>query len=260
MSTHCLGSLSITRISRERECIINWSLHNLFMFFLVAFVTVPFTGILVRYRLAYHPKETPANAAEPEADACRQAGSKELEPVMTKPTFWSVAKRIYHLEVSIWHRMFYIYWIYHSKGRSGFYKGISEALFTYVLSFTRVTVSYNRSSNNHRQLYNVYQLWELFEQTLHIPWSFNPHSDIDRKYGRDPFLQFRAGLDLSVCQHKGFVYVSLKHIIVLSQHEANWRFLELVSKTAPTRSLPISSAPDHIEWWRRAFFLPSSVK
>ncbi|KAG5733227.1 hypothetical protein E4T56_gene20870 [Termitomyces sp. T112] len=88
------------------------------MIFLIAFITVPYNGVLVRYRLAYHPKESLAAAIDPEAgNEVGFAGATSALPretVATQPTFFGVAKRIYQIE-----------------GISGFYKGIIPAIITH---------------------------------------------------------------------------------------------------------------------------------
>ncbi|KAG6851116.1 hypothetical protein H0H93_000996 [Arthromyces matolae] len=93
------------------------------MFFLIAFVTVPFTTVLVRYRLAYHPKETRPDLEAASADVgptSTTSSSTETvgsaESVVAKPTFLSTAKRIYQLEalVATLFYSFALVWIYRS--------------------------------------------------------------------------------------------------------------------------------------------------
>ncbi|KAG6812966.1 hypothetical protein H0H92_015085 [Tricholoma furcatifolium] len=110
------------------------------MFFLVASViTVPFTGILVRYRLAYCPKISSAttdpeaatssspNASTTSPDASTSenplpsnaTSTSSSPPVLAGPdtrttdatSFWNVAKRVYQIE-----------------GKSGLYKGLFPTL------------------------------------------------------------------------------------------------------------------------------------
>ncbi|KAG6908675.1 hypothetical protein DXG01_003689 [Tephrocybe rancida] len=126
------------------------------MFFLVAFLTVPFTGILVRYRLAYQPKEillpaptdleaatssnaealnpvgTTSNAtSSSNADSSNNMPAQDVRPgeatlAATRPTLFGIAKRVYQIE-----------------GKGGLYKGILPTL---IVNFVMMIFSGNSLS------------------------------------------------------------------------------------------------------------------